>query len=107
MKEWLYTAFIFVILAALLLGVVLFCSGCAAEEPSVTDSNGVPYGKFAMVEIGDGLWYDSSTWIVYWWNGLTMNCGRDLESLPSPYYAPNGIPYRYNPITNEFEEIER
>lgn len=25
---------------------------------------------------------------------------------PSPYYAPNGLPYRYNPETNTFEEID-
>ena len=24
---------------------------------------------------------------------------------PTPYYAPNGFPYRYNPETNTFEEI--
>ncbi len=28
-------------------------------------------------------------------------------TTPSPYYAPNGLPYKYNPETNTFEEIER
>jgi hypothetical protein len=107
MKEWLYTALIFVILAALLVAVVLFCSGCAAAEPTiVADSNGVIHGQTAMVEIGDGLWYDSSTRIVYWWNG-NIASGYQSSTTPSPYYAPNGLPYKYNPITNEFEEIEK
>lgn len=26
-------------------------------------------------------------------------------TTPSPYYAPNGLPYKYNPSTNTLEEI--
>lgn len=61
-------------------------------------------GIYSLIEIGDGLWYDQATRIVYWWNG---DCYRQLESstTPTPYYAPNGFPYRYNPETNTFEEI--
>jgi hypothetical protein len=29
-----------------------------------------------------------------------------ISTTPSPYYAPNGLPYRYNPETNTFEEID-
>lgn len=63
---------------------------------------GGKFGKSALVEIGDGLYYDSTTRIVYWWNGIIY--GRSATT-PSPYYAPNGLPYRYNPETNTFEEI--
>jgi hypothetical protein len=66
--------------------------------------NGTTFGKDAMIEIGNGLWYDSTTRIVYWWNGYFDECRCD--TAPSPYYAPNGLPYRYNPETNTFEEIE-
>lgn len=74
------------------------------ENPS--DLNGTTAGRKALTEIGDYLWYDSTTRIVYWWNG---NLGTSVYSstTPSPYYAPNGLPYRYNPETNTFEEIEQ
>ena len=71
-------------------------------ENSDNLSNGV-FGESAMVEIGDGLWYDSTTRIVYWWNGYFGGC--DYAATPSPYYAPNGFPYTYNPETNTFKEI--
>ena len=57
------------------------------------------FGMDALIYIGNGLYYDSTTRIVYfkyYSNGLTI----------SPYYAPNGFPYKYNPETNTFEEIE-
>ena len=74
-------------------------------ENQETISNTV-LGKDALVEIGSGLYYDSTTRIVYWWNGRLLN-GSQSSTTPSPYYAPNGLPYRYNPETNTFEEIER
>lgn len=98
------------------LAIVLCCLlvvaliGCAPADTTVSvnvDSitgltNGV-FGKSAMVQIGDYLYYDSTTRIVYWWNGyITAN----YSIAPSPYYAPNGLPYRYNPETNTFEEIK-
>ena len=84
--------------------------GCGEEKiiyTNVEDDeklNSANIGKDAMIEIGSGLYYDSSTRIVYWWNGyLSLAC--DNSTVPSPYYAPNGLPYRYNPETNTFEEI--
>lgn len=50
------------------------------------------------------LYYDINTNIVYFWNG---NIGLSYSSTtPSPYYAPNGLPYKYNPSTNTLEEIK-
>ena len=54
-----------------------------------------------MIGIGDGLYYDSATRIVY----LKFNSGS-YKGYLSPYYAPNGLPYKYNPETNTFEEID-
>lgn len=62
------------------------------------------FGKSALVKIGDGLWYDSTTRIVYFWNACLD--GGTNSTTPSPYYAPNGLPYKYNPETNTFEEIK-
>ena len=61
-------------------------------------------GVDSLIEIGNRLYYDSTTRIVYWWNGRMKNYRND--TTPSPYYAPNGLPYKYNPGTNTFEEIE-
>lgn len=60
-------------------------------------------GVDALVELGDCLYFDSTTRIVYWWNGWFN--GSNSATAPTPYYAPNGLPYRYNPETNTFEEI--
>lgn len=66
-------------------------------------------GKDSLKKIGNGLWYDSITGIVYWWNGMLYeDAARSsrYDTTPSPYYAPNGLPYKYNPKTNTFEEID-
>ena len=90
--------------------VTLFsCVGCTTEQPvkvNVSNSeniSGTSFGEDALTEIGNGLYYDSTTRIVYWWNG---EFASRWAIAPSPYYAPNGFPYRYNPETNTFEEIE-
>ena len=57
-------------------------------------------GKQSFIEIGNGLYYDAATRIVYMFN-YTYNG----NSVYTAYYAPNGFPYRYNPETNTFEEI--
>lgn len=100
-----------------LLSIILCCMiifalvGCGAERPAIVvnvenkDSlSGQIFGEEAMIKIGNFLYYDSATRIVYWWNGST---GSDGATTPSPYYAPNGFPYLYNPETNTFEEIKR
>ena len=90
--------------------IVLSLAACGAVDNSVNVNveNGDKlssgkFGKSALVEIGDYLYYDSTTRIVYWWNGCLNN--SNFAVTPSPYYAPNGLPYRYNPETNTFEEI--
>jgi len=100
-----------IIIAALVfISISLIFTGC--DEPKTVNVNvesdssisGTAFGKSALIEIGDRLWYDSTTRIVYWWNGY-LN-GGDCATTPSPYYAPNGLPYRYNPETNTFEECK-
>lgn len=61
-------------------------------------------GETAMIEIGNGLWYDSTTGIVYWWNGQ-MNY-LQADTTPTPYYSSNGLLYRYIPETNTLEEVK-
>lgn len=96
----------------ILLTVLLCCSftgcGSGSNEVIVNVENeesiySTTFGKNAMVYIGNKLYYDSTTRIVYWWNGKLV---ANNATTPSPYYAPNGLPYKYNPSTNTFEEIE-
>lgn len=97
-----------------LLIVTLLCmllGGCG-ESPQVVigventeNVHNVMLGRSALLNIGDGLWYDSTTRIVYWWNGA-LTYGNQMSTSPSPYYAPNGLPYRYDPERNMLEEIE-
>lgn len=90
-------------------------TGCAPSEKLVTvnvDTNNLSVtsntvlGKEALIKIGDYLWYDQTTRIVYWWGGYLTTTGRH-STTPTPYYASNGLPYRYNPETNTFEEVEK
>ena len=82
--------------------------GCRPQPININVENGselnnAVIGKESLVEIGDKVWYDSTTRIVYWWNGCVGVANN--ATTPSPYYAPNGLPYRYNPETNTLEEI--
>jgi hypothetical protein len=100
-------------LLILLTALLLSCSltGCGGSEViSVNVDNneniyGSSFGEYSLIKIGNGLYYDSTTRIVYWWNGMLDNMVY-ASTTPSPYYAPNGLPYKYNPETNTFEEID-
>ncbi len=93
-----------------LMAIILSCTlalslvGCGAVEPvqvNVSNSESISSNQFGkFVDIGNYLVYDSATRIVYMENPTyCTNC------VYVPYYAPNGLPYRYNPETNTFEEI--
>lgn len=92
--------------------ITLFLVACAETQvitvnvDNQENLNSVIIGQDALIRIGNGLYYDSTTRIVYWWSGV-LSKGSAAAATPSPYYAPNGLPYRYNPETNTFEEITR
>lgn len=95
-------AFIISFLIVVILGMgfaALYVTFVKLDTDAAEHEN-IYIGRSAMVEIVDGLWYNSETCIVYWWNKYQP------ETTPTPYYAPNGLPYRYNPNTNSLEEIE-
>ena len=86
--------------------IVLFCSGCCSESESTTqvrtsDGQLQSSSSFAdFITIGDSLVYDASTKIVYF---QTYTYGQNY--VYTPYYATNGMPYKYNVDTNTLEEI--
>lgn len=80
----------------------LSLSGCKPEpvQINVSSNENLSSDQFCnFIEISSDLHYDSATRIVYICN---QNSYGDVYT---PYYAPNGFPYRYNPETNTFEEI--
>lgn len=84
--------------------VLSFLIGCTSERIQVNVSNieklySNNIGTF--VKINKDLRYDSATRIVYIYNG------NSYGGSYTPYYAANGLPYKYNPETNTFEEIDR
>lgn len=91
---------VFILLAILLLPYSL--TGCSTDGIAInTNSEELSSNRFGtFIFISDDFYYDNATLIVYRYYDLY---GGDIII---PYYAPNGLPYRYNPTTNTFEEIE-
>jgi hypothetical protein len=81
--------------------IMLSTMGCGELTTNTADNDNTDI--MVRIDDYDFLWYDSTTRIVYWWNGKIE--GYTTATTPSPYYAPNGLPYRYNPETNILEEI--
>lgn len=91
-------------LMAIILSCILVFSliGCGAEtvQVNVSNNNDLHDTQFqSFVKIGGDLYYDSATRIVYSKNY------SGYGTVFVPYYAPNGLPYRYNLETNTLEEI--
>lgn len=92
-----------IIFIALFLFFIILLVGCAETttvnvEGEVTTQS----GKFVTISYYPiELSYDTYTEIVY-----IKNYTRYGNYVYTPYYAPNGLPYRYNPETNTFEEID-
>lgn len=98
---------LFTILAACVLTFSLMGCGTTlnVNVENSSELNNTTLGTNSLISIGNGLYYDSTTRIVYWWNG-TMSTIANFATTPTAYYAPNGLPYRYNQETNTFEEIQ-
>ena len=98
----------------LLLLMICCMTGCGQSESivavNVENADNIARAQFgveSLIKIGGGLWYDAATRNVYWWNGYlgtTIMTATKTDTTPTPYYAPNGLPYQYNPVTNTLEE---
>lgn len=77
------------------------CSNPEVVQVNVSNTEDLSSNQFGnFIKIGDDLVYDSATNIVYRANYTYMG-----NNVYIPYYAPNGLPYKYNPETNTLEEI--
>lgn len=105
MKKRLLKIFVGCMAAILLSGCEATSTTMKVNVENSSELNNIIIGITSLVKIGYCLYYDSATRIVYMWNGID-GTGSYAATMPSPYYAPNGLPYRYNPETNTFEEIQ-
>lgn len=91
--------FVIILCCALLTPLI----GCGAVEPvqvNVSTNTNLHSNQLNnLLKISGDLYYDAATRIVYFKNH------NSYGGSYTPYYAPNGLPYRYNPETNTFEEI--
>lgn len=92
------------IIAAILLFYSVSLIGCNITKLNVNMEGEVTNRTDGLVYICNDpipLSYDTMTRIVYIKNSTSY-----AYYVYTPYYAPNGLPYRYNPETNTFEEIK-
>lgn len=86
---------------------ICWLTGCDTEDISHHETLNVSLSNnqnICLQMIKDTIYYDTRTGIVYFWNGYNY---YHAASMPSPYYAPNGLPYKWDPIAEKLEEIER
>lgn len=89
----------------ILLLLSLTLTGCANTEIVTINTNSTELSNDSfgtLAKIAGDFYYDTATLIVYK-HHFTYN-GNYVDV---PYYAPNGLPYRYNTKTNTLEEIEK
>ena len=94
-KTFLRLSVIFVLLLTL--------SGCSSESEDLSIIEAGSIVGVDLMNIDGCLYYDTKTNIVYIWNGI-FGCPT-AGMTPSPYYASNGLPYKYDPDTKQLKEM--
>lgn len=101
---WKYVAILAVVV--FLLFALSQCSKPSTDVP-VSENNRVENSEYVsgtyldFKTISDDLVYDAATNIVY-----VENDTADTYDVYVPYYAPNGLPFKYNGKTGELEQID-
>jgi putative type II protein secretion system D len=98
-----------IILLVTIGAIFIFITSCTSStQMNVKTDNGAvnkEFGTVRLQSLGSGLYYDQTTGIVYWWNGV-LTIGSQASTTPTPYYSENGKLYRYDPVSSTMEEIE-
>lgn len=88
---------------AFMIGLVLCVSLCACA-PSAGSKNYATTSGLIEITGQNNLYYDSNTKIVYFM--FNEYSGYVGYGYMSPYYAPNGLPYRYDANNQTLIEID-
>lgn len=89
--------------SSVILVLILTLSGCGSESEDLSIIRNGDITGIDLMNIDGCLYYDTKTNIVYIWNGF-FDC-YTTATTPSPYYASNGLPYKYDPDTKQLKEI--
>ena len=96
----MYKRLFAIILTCALLSSLVGCGAVTPIQVDVSNSESLSHNQLArFIKNNNDLHYDQATRIVY------LRNKNSYGGSYTPYYAPNGLPYRYNPETNTFEEI--
>lgn len=89
----------------IVIGVMILFAGFLSGCNNIVYARNTTRGIYNLSDVTNttGLYYDTITGIVYWWNGCFYS---NTSTTPTPYYSPNGLLYRYIPETNTFEEVK-
>ena len=106
-KKDIIKMIITILVLTIILLITVTVTGCnktgAVQEEKESQVLINSKGVYSLIHIGNGLYYDSETGIVYWWGGvLGYSSGA---TIPSAYYSSNGLLCKYNPETGHIEEI--
>lgn len=98
-----------ILILAIVLLIVITVTGCnktrTIQESKESQRLENHKGIHSLVHIGNGLYYDSETGIIYWWGGVLGY--SQSATVPSAYYSSNGLLCKYNPETKNIEEITK
>jgi len=95
------------LLLTLLIPILLFTGCRTGTIKKENHCEKATKNLFKQIENDNFLYYDTKTKVVYIVFRETKNGGQRIGTgygYMSPYYAPNGKPYRY--IDGELKEIE-
>lgn len=104
MKNWILAVFI-IVLSFILLTAFDSDHSMQASVKTTEENAYKDFGVDRLQKLGGGLYYDQTTGIVYWWNGV-FSVGHRCTTTPTPYYSENGKLYRYDPVSNTMEEVK-
>ena len=100
----------FLIVVDLIFILLCGCSCSCSYDGSDTAQKDLKISAdFVQIDGQDNLYYCKRTRIVYWIGGSYMvnTMGDDYTtSYMTAYYAPNGLPYKYNVENKKLEELK-
>lgn len=93
-------------LLAIMFGICTMQScGMIHTDEHVTDGGSYAIQNLNLVKISDNHYYDKETRIVFLWNGISGGMSNGA-TIPVPYPASNGLPYKYDVENEQLVEIE-